>query len=449
MKKNVITKYILYFVAFTALYSCDDILEQEPANYISDGAIIKDKSSAIAALNGAYNRLGANSYYGGQYFVAGVNLASDNVSWTGSLNFYYAFDTHQYSAENQLLSYAWYAIYATINQSNQVIERVSKLSNIDESTKSQIIAEATIIRSLAFFDLGRTWGNVPLIRQATTSPQQFAGEKQKPYDEVLKEVVSDILSVYDALPASASRSHVSKPVADAFLARVYLYQENWTKAEEYATKLIDNNNYSLVDLQNLITKKLSEESIWELAYSSANTNQQSYYWRSSNDGGRHEWGLSKEIVKLLSDPSIGGERKIYFEDQSSLQVPDYYVGTFYYRSTNDDPVFLFRLSEQYLIRAEARVKKQNPDLAGALSDLNAVRDRAKISDFQSNNRDEIILAIENENRVEFALEPHRWFDLKRTGRAESILGIKKYQTIFPIPYSDIVADADLVQNEGY
>ena len=199
MKKNVITKYILYFVAFTALYSCDDILEQEPANYISDGAIIKDKSSAVAALNGAYNRLGANSYYGGQYFVAGVNLASDNVSWTGSLNFYYAFDTHQYSAENQLLSYAWYAIYATINQSNQVIERVSKLSNIDESTKSQIIAEATIIRSLAFFDLGRTWGNVPLIRQATTSPQQFAGEKQKPYDEVLKEVVSDILSVYDAL----------------------------------------------------------------------------------------------------------------------------------------------------------------------------------------------------------------------------------------------------------
>lgn len=151
----------------------------------------------------------------------------------------------------------------------------------------------------------------------------------------------------------------------------------------------------------------------------------------------------------MSDPSIGGERKIYFEDQSSFQVPDYYVGTFYYRSTNDDPVFLFRLSEQYLIRAEARVKKQNPDLAGALSDLNAVRDRAKISDFQSNNRDEIILAIENENRVEFALEPHRWFDLKRTGRAESILGIKKYQTIFPIPYSDIVADADLVQNEGY
>lgn len=441
-------QYILLTAISLSTVSCSDFLDQKPDNYISDAAVIQTLSSAKAALNGAYHDLASSSYYGGQYFDAGVNLAADNVTWTGSLNYYYDFDTHQYSAENQLLSYAWYAIYATVNQTNQVIDKVTVLNDGSESERRRIIAEATVIRSLAFFDLARTWGNIPVVKQATSSPTQFDGVKQTKAKDVYQLVVDDVLAIYNDLSESSDRVHVTRSAADAFLARVYLYLEQWDKAEQYASKVIDNGNYALGTIQDLIDNKETAESIWELAYSSSFTNQQSTYWRSPDQGGRHEWGPSKELVQLLADPTVGGDRKAFYQDFSSAQVPDYYVGTLYHRSTLDDDVIIFRLAEQYLIRAEARANQQN--VSGALSDLNIIRHRANISEIVDvASTQELLNLIADERRVELALEPHRWFDLIRTGKAESVLGIKTYQTIFPIPYNDIQADKDLVQNDNY
>ena len=441
-------QYILLTAISLSTVSCSDFLDQKPDNYISDAAVIQTLSSAKAALNGAYHDLASSSYYGGQYFDAGVNLAADNVTWTGSLNYYYDFDTHQYSAENQLLSYAWYAIYATVNQTNQVIDKVTVLNDGSESERRRIIAEATVIRSLAFFDLARTWGNIPVVKQATSSPTQFDGVKQTKAKDVYQLVVDDVLAIYNDLSESSDRVHVTRSAADAFLARVYLYLEQWDKAEQYASKVIDNGNYALGTIQDLIDNKETAESIWELAYSSSFTNQQSTYWRSPDQGGRHEWGPSKELVQLLADPTVGGDRKAFYQDFSSAQVPDYFVGTLYHRSTLDDDVIIFRLAEQYLIRAEARANQQN--VSGALSDLNIIRRRANVSEIVDvASTQELLNLIADERRVELALEPHRWFDLIRTGKAESVLGIKTYQTIFPIPYNDIQADKDLVQNDNY
>lgn len=448
MKKKYIGAALLTSWAF--LSSCSDFLQQNPANYVSDEAVIVGESSANSALNGAYHDLGDVAYYGGRYFDAGINLASDNVTWTGSLNFYYDFDTHQYSAENQLVSQSWYGIYAVVNQANQVIDKTNALTNISDATKKRIVAEATVIRALAFFDLARTWGNVPIVKQATSSPTQFNGVKQTPAKEVYADIVNDIKAVYADLGAPSDRVHVNQAVADAFLARVYLYLEDYEQAEAYATQVIGNSYYQLGSIQDLIGSKQTSESIWELAFSSSRTNDQSAYWRSPNDGGRHEWGPSKELVSLLKDPDVGGDRKAFYADYSTSQVPDYYVGTLYHRATNDDDVILFRLAEQYLIRAEARAKKQSPDLEGAVADVNVIRNRSHVPTLDASlTQAEVIQAIEDENRVEFALEPHRWFDLVRTGRAEEVLKVKKTQTVFPIPYNDILADTDLIQNKDY
>jgi len=444
------SKYIGIILLASTATSCSDFLEQEPANYISDNAVINTASSARSALNGAYHDLGSTSYYGGVYFDAGINLAADNVTWTGSLNYYYDFDTHQYSAENQLLKNAWYSIYATINQANQVIEKTALLEDISDAERDQIIAEATVIRSLAFFDLARTWGNVTVVKEATKSPTQFDGTKQQSAAAVYQEAVSDILSVYDKLSAPSDRVHVNQSVADALLARIYLYLEDWDKAVTYASRVIGNSYYSLVEIDDLLGAKQSSESVWELSYSSSFTNSQSSYWRSPNDGGRHEWGPSKEVVALLQDPEVGGARKAFYKDYSTAQVPDYYVGTLYQSASNDDNVVIFRLAEAYLIRAEALTKKSSPDQDAALADLNVIRQRSNVPVVTASvSQQQLIQLIEDENRVEFAIEPHRWFDLVRTGRAEAVLGVKAYQTRFPIPYTDIQADNDLKQNEGY
>lgn len=442
--------YSLFLLSAIATASCSDFLEQEPVNYISDDAVITNAASARSALNGVYHNLGRTAYYGGTYFDAGVNLASDNVTWTGSLNYYYDFDTHQYSAENQLLSNAWYSIYATINQANQVINKAVLVNDLKDAERDRIVGEATVIRSLAFFDLARTWGNISVVKEATTSPTQFDGVKQQSAREVYQLVANDIESVYNSLSQPSDRVHVNQAVADALLARVYLYLEQWEKAADHATRVINNSYYSLGDITDIIGAKGAAESVWELAYSSSFVNNQSSYWRSPNDGGRHEWGPSKEVVTLLQDPTIGGDRKAFFADYSTAQVPDYYVGTLYQSPSNDDNVILFRLAEAYLIRAEALAKQSVPDLESSLQDLNTIRQRSHVPAIEERiSQQELILKIEEENRVEFAIEPHRWFDLVRTGRATEVLGIKAYQTLFPIPYNDIQADHDLVQNEGY
>nr|WP_055562801.1 RagB/SusD family nutrient uptake outer membrane protein [Hymenobacter sp. AT01-02] len=68
----------------------------------------------------------------------------------------------------------------------------------------------------------------------------------------------------------------------------------------------------------------------------------------------------------------------------------------------------------------------------------------------ASSADALLLAIENERRVEFAFEADRWFDLVRTGRAGAVLGVTDQRRwLFPIPFNDLVADPDLEQNPGY
>lgn len=115
---------------------------------------------------------------------------------------------------------------------------------------------------------------------------------------------------------------------------------------------------------------------------------------------------------------------------------------------------ILRLAEQYLIRAEARVKI-GTNLSGALADLNVVHIRAGLPESTTIVPAALIDEIALENRKEFFCEQaHRWFDLKRTGKADAVIGALKptYTTnaqLLPIPQSAIDANPNLTQNPGY
>ena len=154
------------------------------------------------------------------------------------------------------------------------------------------------------------------------------------------------------------------------------------------------------------------------------------------------------MYNLIVNPETGGDRAQLVGDDST-PTERLLTAKLYWRDGNDDdPAYLFRLAEQYLIRAEARAKSGNT--AGAIEDINKVRQRSHVADYAgSTSVDDVIEAVEQERRIELAFEPHRWFDLVRTGKATSVLNIDNHYTLFPIPNNDIVADRDLVQNAGY
>lgn len=435
--------------ALAAFSSCD-VLDQRPTGSVSDEDVATSASAAVTVLNGAYHRLAAGGYYGGGYYITILALASDNTEWVGSYNFLGNFDQHNYLADNSAVQSAWNSIYSSINAANQAVKLTAASTGVAEGEKKRIVAEATVIRSLGLFDLARTWGNIPIIKEATISPTQFDGVKQSDAKTVYATVIDDVLAVRNdlATPKTRSNVYVSQPVADAFLSRVYLYLEDWANAEKYATQVIDQTDYyELVPISDWVANKQTRESIWELAYSSSFSNSFYYYWQRAG-GGRQEIGVSPELYNLITDPEIGGDRAQLVADDSTPNERLLTCKLYWRDGNNDDPSYIFRLAELYLNRAEARAKSGNID--GAISDLNKIRQRSHVADYSgSTAQADVIEAIAQERRIELAFEPHRWFDLVRTGKATATFGIDSHYTLFPVPISECLTDADLKQNPGY
>lgn len=130
-----------------------------------------------------------------------------------------------------------------------------------------------------------------------------------------------------------------------------------------------------------------------------------------------------------------------------------------YKVTSGSPAseyhVVFRLAEQYLIRAEARMQEGNVE--GAINDINSIRTRAGLGMLSlSLTPDQVAVAISQERRIElFAEFGHRWLDLKRTGKADLVIGTLKPSTwrpeaaLWPVPQAQRNANPFLTQNKGY
>jgi tetratricopeptide (TPR) repeat protein len=452
--KNIQTKiYTLFSLALllTTIASCDDFLNIEPKDSLSTSDdVIVDKASTESALRGLYSALGDAGYYGTSFQSIGY-LSGDNIQWTGSQSQVQEFINHKVNADNATISAAWNAIYRTINRANNVIAAVPGIADptLTEALRNQYLGEAYFVRALAYFDLARTWGGVPVV----TAPTKIAGDNQSiPKSSVVQtyaQVLSDLENAESLLPETTDRYRATKKTAWALKARYYLYQQDYDKAEEYASKLIADSKYRLVKPFNsffALNARGSDESILELFYNgTTEVNTHRNQWQPQTNGGTRQWAPNDALVALVNNAAIGGTR-------STLVVKDNqnrWYGNLYYRTPASDPSYIIRIAELYLIRAEARAKLEN--LEGALEDLNAVRARADIAPSTATTQDDILLAIEDERRIEFALEPHRWFDLVRTGRADDILNVtESFRLVLPIPAEQILVDGDIVkQNEGY
>jgi hypothetical protein len=104
----------------------------------------------------------------------------------------------------------------------------------------------------------------------------------------------------------------------------------------------------------------------------------------------------------------------------------------------------------YLARAEANARL-GADPAVVRADIDLVRNRAGLTDLPVtvSTEDRLISAILQERRVEFAMEGHRFFDLRRAGRAETTLDINSSRLLFPIPQAERDVNDNLVQNPNY
>lgn len=452
---NVQKKAIGFLVLIIGFFlsACDDYLTVEPKESISDELAISDKLSLQTALRGAYRSLGSGGYYGGTYVQLGFVPSGDVV--------YQVFNNLQdlnFLPEDGSFQGAWLAIYRTINLTNHIIEKTPVLTdvNLSNEEKNTVLGEAHFIRALAYFDLARAFGGVPLKLTPTTNIAADAILARSSLADTYQQVLSDLETAESLLSDKVNRVRASRAAVQALKSRYYLYNGRWEEAVFASTSVIDQSQqYRLVVpydawFKNGVTQ--SDESIFEIAFSAQNVNDLRTPMSLLARGGEYRYRPSDFLVTTLKNSSTGGDR-LALLDSTSQSGTTLYAGALYYRSPATDPSYVLRIAEQYLIRSEARA--QLDDLSGALDDLNVIRDRAGLAPSQAVTKDEILDAILAERRLEFLWEAHRYFDLTRTGKLKAEieklkpnLTIDDKHLLFPIPSNEVILGG-LTQNPGY
>jgi len=452
-------KKVIYTIAIIFLFSsCKKFLEVQPQLQVDQDQAIINAGTAATAVNGLFNLLAANSYYGSN-FPALSYLSAGDIQWSGSQSDPNEITKHLTSATNGYVQSAWTAIYKTISQSNYIIDRVPTVSDplLTTALKNQYLGEAYFVRALAYFDLARGWGGVQLILKPTYTSSDNSDIPRSSLADTYVQVLKDLNLAETLVPTAVSRNRVSLRTVQALKARFYLYQKNWALAEQFATSVIgDNGNYSLVApysaffANNVVA---TNESVLELAYTTSNTNGHSNWWLPPALGGRREWSPNDALVSLLNNPAIGGNRNSLIA--RTAPPGNLWYGKLYYRNPlGTDPAYVIRIAELYLIRSEARAQQGNLTGANsAQSDLSAVRSRAGLDATTAATLSDILLALEKERQVEFPFEADRWFNLVRTDRAQTVLALPdKHLYLFPIPYNETLVDPQLAganRNPGY
>lgn len=444
--------YTILTAVLLSTVSCSKFLDVQPEQQVDDSQAITNAGSAETAVNGLYNLLGSDGYYGSN-FQALSYLSGGDIQWTGSQSAPQQIANRQLSADNGNVATSWAAIYRTILSANYIIDAIPPLSDplFTQAKKDQLTGEAYFVRALSYFDLARGWGGVQLILTPTRLPGDHSGIKRSSLTDTYAQVLSDLNKAEQLLPLTTNRNRATRKTAWALKARYFLYQEKWDSAAVYATKVIaDAANYKLAKPYSAFFANnavATTESVLEIAYSVSYKNGHYNWWLPPALGGRREWAPNAQLVGLLNDPAVGGNRNALIGQ--TAPPGNLWYGKLYYRTpTGTDPAYLIRIAELYLIRAEARAK--SGELTTALEDLNAIRDRAGLPTLTEATQAEIILAVEQERRLEFAFEGDRWFDLVRTGMVATVLGVTdKNRQVFPIPADELLADKSLEPNPGY
>jgi len=453
----------------TGMGSCKKSLDiGPPATLLATANVYTSNSAAEGVISGLYASMANTSrmYNGGASVAIQQGLAADElVSFITTGNQFYT------NSLSSLSTYYWPEIFQELFTCNSAIDGLGAATSLDPTIRQQLLAEAKFTRAFIFFNAVNLYGDVPLV--LSTDPAVNNVISRSPAATVLQQVIQDLTDAQSVLPdnkyetlaaaAATDRLLPNKQAASALLARVYLYMQDWKDAETQASNVIGSSVYVLEPNLNNVFLKTSRETIWQLqsiTTTSANADASALVLTAAPNGIVNQYPLNSALVNAFES---GDTRFTNWVGQLKAGTTTYYYAYKYKQNLitsgvtiNEYPI-LFRLAEQYLIRAEARAQQNN--LAGAQSDLNTIRARAGLAPTTATTQAGLLTAIYNERQVELFTEfGHRWFDLKRTGRIDAVMtaidplkgGVwSSYKQLIPIPQSELILNSHLIQNPGY
>jgi hypothetical protein len=485
MISNIKYKTLLFMLAGTILVGCEQDLDVEPRDVLTEFDFLNNPENAVQLVNGVYNKqLDYNMY--GFSWIGMTSITSDDAD-KGSTPTDTGSDKHKmdnltWTPTDVSFADVWNGRYEGIYRANNALFFLEQLT-IDETLKQRLIGEVRFLRALFYFDLVRCFGGVPVVTQRIDPKNQSEIDAivftRKSKVETYSQIEADLLAAIDNLPLKSEYSpndigRATKGAAQALLAKSYLYQERWQEAFDMSGNVIMSGQYALLPDYAEVWRESGEnksESIYEVQATLTlglvdYTNVQGP--RGTPDLG---WGFNTPSEALANSFEPGDPRR----EASIMFVPGVLWDGFIAPTTWNNPRYnykayqsslaeswdgnkgttaknlrILKYSDILLIRAEAAFRLGN---TGEAKDrVNEIRDRVGLEALSSVS----IQQIWNERRWEMAMEHDRWFDLVRTGQAAAAMAangktfIVGTHELFPIPSNEISLSKNiLTQNPGY
>jgi starch-binding outer membrane protein, SusD/RagB family len=462
---NYIFKYfhfVVFLIAMFFLASCEKMIAVDnPTNKVIGAQVFQSEALSKSAVIGIYSDMMATIPYltCGGLSVYGSLLSDENIYLGTEVSLKQFAENEIESANSTNYYYLWAKAYQLLYTTNYCIEGLSSSQSISVDTKNQLISECKFIRGFIYFYLNQLYGQVPVV--LTTDYTVSSVSSRADNDIIAQQILADLNDAYNNFSTSTVTFDVFRPSkysAAAMLSRVYLYQRNWKKSEEFATAVINSSNFELVKDLNKVFLTDSRETIWQLsptitAYNTVeaasfvpklNTQIPTYQIRKSFIYSFESTDKRKEFWTSFNE--INGD-SLYYPYKYKIR-PDRTSG-FSIKESN----VVFRLAEQYLIRSEARAMQN--DINGGTQDLDSIRVRAGLSLVTISNKEDLVKVIMQERQKELFSEwGHRWFDLKRTKMLDAVIPSLKSKwqatdSLLPIPNAERLLNPYLSQNLGY
>ncbi|WP_289661260.1 RagB/SusD family nutrient uptake outer membrane protein [Flavobacterium panacagri] len=455
MKNNSIKySYIFSFFLLMGLTSCDEMLDVDlPSNELSSATIYASDPTAEAAVNGIYNSINVSTYYSSLHYVLG-QTSDELIPKTQLVNVY---TSNEMIDTDGTTSSMWTEFYKTVYNANNVIEGISASKTLSAAKSKNWIGEAKFLRAYCYFYMTNIWGEVPLV--LTTNVDKSALAPKNTQAEIYNQIVLDLTDAVADLPVNYTsynslRIRATKWAAEALLARVNLYLGKWSEASTYASDVISQTGtYKMVTGLTATNSPFiadNTEAIWQIPYFNTTYTYEGAALFST--AGTYMLRKGNTMFETDDARKTNWTISVIASDGTTFLAPRKYKNA--YVASPVERSTALRLAELYLIRAEARVKLNQ--ITGAQEDINVIRNRALLPSTTLTDPTQLsaLIAAEREREL-FAEFGHRWFDLKRTGTIDQVLGAtagkiwSSTDSLFPIPESAIRSNPFLTQNSGY
>ncbi|MCC8409120.1 RagB/SusD family nutrient uptake outer membrane protein [Mucilaginibacter sp. UR6-1] len=442
-------RYIALILVVTGMTNCKkDFLQQEPyGNAIQASTFYNNAEEATGATTVCYKYIDYDDWWQTQWFKqVGGEAASDNewIGVNGGQGTAVQAAHYTLNAENDRIEAHWIMLYKSIYLFNATIEGLQK-SQVDPALVQRLSAELRFLRAFQYFELVRNWGAVPLITKTLSPTQNDYGRTSA--SDVLAFLKAELADAASLLPAksvysTSDKYRVSKGAAQALLAKVDLYAEDWTGALEQTNQIISSGEYTLEPTFGNIWQTNNyngRESLFEIQFQWSTqfpnlgnvfpttsmapseggwgyfnpTSDLENAFLSEGDNVRLNWTIMRHNQPVAGDPAVPlfnanpsqeksarFNRKIYIP--RTERTPN---GRF-----SKDHIYL-RLADVYLMNAEAAAMLQQPQQA--LQSLRIVRSRVNLNTDMTLTGWNLINAVRKERRLELALEGDRLYDIRR------------------------------------